>query len=282
MKKELLYPLIVFAGTTVIAAVLPRYIIFDSSEQASISVQKSAVFLENDAIAHFVDTIPELSEVIDKKGIGYEDEVSKEIWKTLGDYVASKFINGGFYIYEYNIVNSGPKIIDLDIDAPDVIPLYLKENRTIVKFALSSGRGKLKVYPAAQANPLNEVKLFGVAQNMYSAAFNPEVRFSVGSTAIQVDELEDPRYRNEFTIFGIDPKKNPALTLFTYAITLGLLAVFFLSGIWALFKWDDPKFMVRLRSDGDYVKMIRWLRHLKIHQPKRFRQVIREYRRTDE
>ncbi|TBE54498.1 hypothetical protein U8P73_14695 [Rhizobium beringeri] len=282
MKKELLYPLIVFTGTTLIATFLPRYVTFDTSEQASISVQKSAVFLDDDALAQFVDTIPALADLIDPKKIGYEDEIYKKIWSSLGDFVASKFIRGGFYIYEYKIINSGTKIVELEVEAPDVIPLYLQENRTTTTFGLSSGRGKLKVYPASLPTPMTEVKLFGIAQNMYSATYNPEVRFSVGSAPIRIEELEDPRFRHDISVFGIDPVKNPGLTFITYMTTIGIFALFFMSGIWALFKWDDPKFMVRLRSDSDYAKMIRWLRQLKIHQPKRFRQVIREYRRTDE
>lgn len=269
MRKELIYPLIVGAVTTVIAIMLPKYIVVDSKNKESINITRNEINISRDAFDLISEQHDFSTKIFDFDKIGWKPYY-KDIYKTIDRYFTSVFAPNGLYFTEYVIRNSGDSVIEMTMELGENYGAVISRNNETTYLAGSSTPAKLKSFPY---DPIR-VLAMSASKNSYTA---PKLLFSTGNENYDVVG-EKPQYPNT-TFFGIDPQKNELLTLLTYFISAVALFAFAVSGIVALFAVNDLRFVSRYTPDEEFVKMVRKLRYLKRNNPKRMRQIIREYRR---
>jgi hypothetical protein len=274
MKNSLVYPLIVAICTAMLAIVLPRVIVFKSDEPYRIQVKEKTLRLSNAVLTQLLETIPDLDKIIDKNALGWREEY-RNVGITASDMLARRISAYGITISEFRLYNQSDQILDVDIRASEGINFFSAAGGRASLLKLGDGPEVPRLLPR------EERVIFSVEPDSYSSILDKN-RVAFFSGNVYFEPIRENRYDFKLSFFGIDPSENDVLTLVAYTISFFILCMFLLSGVFSFIYNYYPNSFSVSTSDEDYVRMIRRLRHVRRTNPKRFRQIIRLYRRRPE
>lgn len=249
--KQLVYSVIVVVVSTLVALILPHYIVFDSPNQDAIHVKLRRFDISDDALEAFINGKSLLSTLINKET--YKDA---HIW-TMG-------------IAQYELRNSSNSAVDVTAELDPSLQTVIERNNFAYLVDLGDRQRVIKMLPGMKVT----FTTFSINRPYLIA---PQILFYTGSDSYQVEELA--QFEEYRPLFGIDPSKNVALTAVAYLALFGVMALFVLSGIAAAALYFSKPLLSKMLPDSEYLKMLQRLSYLKRNNPKRMRAIIRDYRR---